>query len=118
VAAALVNRGLLDAYRARPPYQRNDSVGWILRAKQRATQERRLAQMLGEAPLHARAHNIPQTVEDFPQRVHSLREVFRHQHQVGRNERPLVITYGYGPLVLRFEAYCELRVFRFQTQCV
>ena len=48
VAAALVHRGLLDTYRARPPYQQNDYVGWILRAKQRATQERRLAQMLGE----------------------------------------------------------------------
>jgi hypothetical protein len=28
---ALNERGLLDAYRARPPYQRNDYIGWVTR---------------------------------------------------------------------------------------
>ena len=29
---ALLARGLMDAYRARPPYQQNDYMGWIGRA--------------------------------------------------------------------------------------
>ena len=45
---ALATRGLMDAYLARPAYQRNDYIGWITRAKQKATQEKRLAQMLDE----------------------------------------------------------------------
>ena len=48
VKNALVERGLTEAYSNCPPYQQNDYVGWISRAKQRATQERRLAQMLDE----------------------------------------------------------------------
>jgi uncharacterized protein YdeI (YjbR/CyaY-like superfamily) len=48
VRDALVERGLMDAYRERPPYQRNDYLGWIARAKRPATQEKRLAQMLDE----------------------------------------------------------------------
>jgi hypothetical protein len=34
---ALVSRGLMSAYRDRPPYQRNDYVDWITGAKQAAT---------------------------------------------------------------------------------
>ncbi len=45
---ALEARGLVDAYRARPPYQRNDYIGWITRAKRIETQEKRLNQMLEE----------------------------------------------------------------------
>jgi uncharacterized protein YdeI (YjbR/CyaY-like superfamily) len=45
---ALLERGLMEAYRSRPPYQQNDYVGWITRAKRQATQEKRLAQMLDE----------------------------------------------------------------------
>ncbi len=41
VKDALVQRGLAEAYRSRPPYQRNDYIGWISRAKQRKTQEKR-----------------------------------------------------------------------------
>jgi hypothetical protein len=48
VRRALVDRGLMAAYRARPPYQRNDYLGWIARAKRPETQQRRLAQMLDE----------------------------------------------------------------------
>lgn len=44
----LAKRGLMEAYQARPAYQRNDYLGWILRAKQEATRERRLRQMLEE----------------------------------------------------------------------
>ncbi len=48
VRAALEARGLMAAYRQRPPYQRNDYLGWILRAKRPDTRARRLAQMLDE----------------------------------------------------------------------
>jgi uncharacterized protein YdeI (YjbR/CyaY-like superfamily) len=48
VRKALVQAKLLDAYRARPPYQQNDYVGWITRAKRDETRQRRLAQMLEE----------------------------------------------------------------------
>ncbi len=48
VKYALLSRGLMDAYQGRPPYQRNDYIGWITRAKQKETQEKRLNQMLDE----------------------------------------------------------------------
>ena len=48
VREALETRRLMDAYRARPPYQRNDYIGWITRAKRPETQEKRLNQMLDE----------------------------------------------------------------------
>ena len=44
----LLERRLMDAYRARPHYQQNDYIGWIIRAKQEATRQKRLAQMLDE----------------------------------------------------------------------
>jgi uncharacterized protein YdeI (YjbR/CyaY-like superfamily) len=46
--AALTSRGLMDAYRARPPYQQNDYIGWIMRAKLESTRQKRLNQMLDE----------------------------------------------------------------------
>ncbi len=48
VREALEQRQLAGAYDARPPYQRNDYIGWITRAKLHATQQKRLAQMLEE----------------------------------------------------------------------
>ena len=45
---ALNERGLMDAYLARPPYQRNDYIGWIRRARLEATKQKRLNQMLDE----------------------------------------------------------------------
>jgi len=48
VKKALVEHGLLDAYLSRPPYQQNDSIGWINRAKRIETKQKRLDQMLGE----------------------------------------------------------------------
>lgn len=48
VEEALSDSGLMDAYRARPDYQRNDYLGWINRAKRPQTKERRLRQMLSE----------------------------------------------------------------------
>lgn len=48
VEEALVAQGLMEAYMARPAYQRNDYLGWINRAKLEATKQKRLAQMLEE----------------------------------------------------------------------
>lgn len=48
VRSALDETGLWDAYRQRPPYQQNDYIGWISRAKKEETQIRRLHQMLDE----------------------------------------------------------------------
>ena len=48
VLAALESEGLLEAYQARPPYQRNDYLGWIIRAKREDTRQQRLRQMLDE----------------------------------------------------------------------
>jgi uncharacterized protein YdeI (YjbR/CyaY-like superfamily) len=48
IREALEARGLTAAYEARPPYQRNDYIGWITRAVRPGTQEKRLNQMLEE----------------------------------------------------------------------
>jgi uncharacterized protein YdeI (YjbR/CyaY-like superfamily) len=48
IRLALAERGLMNAYRERPPYQRNDHLAWIAGAKEPATRARRLAQMLDE----------------------------------------------------------------------
>ncbi len=45
---ALNAHNLMDAYLARPPYQQNDYIGWITRAKLEATKQKRLNQMLDE----------------------------------------------------------------------
>lgn len=58
VRTALTERGLMEAYRARPDYQQNDYIGWILRAKQDATREKRLAQMLDELEGGSRYMNM------------------------------------------------------------
>jgi uncharacterized protein YdeI (YjbR/CyaY-like superfamily) len=48
VKNALAKRGLLARYKQRPAYQQNDYIGWITRAAQPATRQKRLAQMLNE----------------------------------------------------------------------
>lgn len=48
IAARLDAAGLRAAYALRPPYQRNDYLGWIARANRPATREARIAQMLDE----------------------------------------------------------------------
>ena len=48
IRQALKVRGLTEAYAARPPYQRNDYLGWIGRAARPSTRLRRLEQMLDE----------------------------------------------------------------------
>ncbi len=48
IREALATKKLTAAYDARPPYQRNDYIGWITRAKLPATRQKRLEQMLDE----------------------------------------------------------------------
>ncbi|HKJ38782.1 MAG TPA: YdeI/OmpD-associated family protein [Anaerolineales bacterium] len=45
---AINENDLMESYRARPPYQRNDYIGWITRAKREETKQKRLNQMLDE----------------------------------------------------------------------
>jgi len=58
VREALTRRGLMGAYEVRPPYQRNDYLGWIARAKRAETREKRLAQMLDELTAGDRYMNM------------------------------------------------------------
>jgi uncharacterized protein YdeI (YjbR/CyaY-like superfamily) len=48
VLDALEEHGLLTAYKSRPPYQQNDYLSWINRAKRPETKEKRRRQMLDE----------------------------------------------------------------------
>jgi len=48
IRQALEENGLMDRYHARPPYQQNDYIGWITRAKMEITRQKRLDQMLDE----------------------------------------------------------------------
>lgn len=45
VRSALHSAVLANTYESRPPYQRNDYIGWIARAKLPETQAKRLAHM-------------------------------------------------------------------------
>ncbi len=48
VVRALSEAELWDPYRARPPYQQNEYIGWIVRGKRAETRDKRLHQMLDE----------------------------------------------------------------------
>lgn len=48
VKQALQQEELTAQYEVRPPYQRNDYIGWITRAKRPETRQKRLYQMLQE----------------------------------------------------------------------
>lgn len=48
IRRALEENGFLEAYHQRPPYQQNDYLGWINRAKRPETKQKRLEQMLDE----------------------------------------------------------------------
>lgn len=59
VRRALLERGLMEAYQGRPPYQRNDYLAWINGAKREPTRQARLAQMLDELEQGDRYMNMP-----------------------------------------------------------
>jgi uncharacterized protein YdeI (YjbR/CyaY-like superfamily) len=58
VRDALIARDLTEAFEARPPYQRNDYLGWINRAVRPETRARRLEQMLDELDAGDRYMNM------------------------------------------------------------
>ena len=58
VRSALEQRTLMDAYHARPPYQQNDYLMWINKAKLEDTKQKRLAQMLEELAGGAKYMNM------------------------------------------------------------
>lgn len=58
---ALIDFGLMEAYRGRPPYQQNDYVWWVSSPKRQETQARRLAQMLDELSEGRRYMNMAWT---------------------------------------------------------
>ncbi len=48
VRKAFTSNRLMGKYKLRPPYQQNDYIGWIKRAKLPATRKKRLDQMIAE----------------------------------------------------------------------
>jgi uncharacterized protein YdeI (YjbR/CyaY-like superfamily) len=48
VRKALTGSKVMSKYKLRPPYQQNDYIGWIKRAKLPATKRRRVYQMIAE----------------------------------------------------------------------
>lgn len=48
VEILLKEAGLVERYKMRPPYQQNDYIRWINRAKRPETREKRIEQMLEE----------------------------------------------------------------------
>ena len=48
VRSALIDSNLMEAYKLRPPYQKNDYLMWINAAKREDTKKKRLSQMLNE----------------------------------------------------------------------
>jgi len=48
VEERLIAENLMSAYKSRPPYQQNDYLGWILKAKRPETREKRIVQMIDE----------------------------------------------------------------------
>ena len=59
VRRALEVRGLMEDDKARPPYQQNDYIGWITRAKRQSNKEKRLEQMLDELEMGGVYMNMP-----------------------------------------------------------
>lgn len=48
VSERLLQEGLTEHYNSRPPYQQNDYIGWIIKAKRPETRQKHLDQMLEE----------------------------------------------------------------------
>jgi hypothetical protein len=64
IRQAIVDAGLMDEYRSRPPYQRNDYLGWIISPKLETTRQRHLGQMLAELAIGNVYMNMPWHGED------------------------------------------------------
>ena len=67
VLETLTERRLLSAFQQRPPYQQNDYIGWINRAKRLKTRQKRLDQMLYElerGDLYMKMDYKPRTIKE------------------------------------------------------
>jgi uncharacterized protein YdeI (YjbR/CyaY-like superfamily) len=65
VRKALSETRLMNAYYCRPPYQKNDYLSWINRAKQDKTKQKRLHQMLDELSAGDRYMNMKYKAKKF-----------------------------------------------------
>lgn len=77
VREVLKTSGLESAYDARPPYQRNDYIGWITRAKLPETREKRLSQMLDELARGDVYMKMPHRSKGKPNRRPTSRSIGR-----------------------------------------
>ena len=59
IQAEIAAHGLDKQYASRPPYQRNDYIGWINQAKRPETRQRRIDQMIAELEQGDRYMNMP-----------------------------------------------------------
>ena len=64
IRQAIVDARLMEQYRSRPPYQRNDYLGWIIAPKLESTRVRHLEQMLSELQSGDCYMNMPWGRED------------------------------------------------------
>ncbi|MBU0612603.1 YdeI/OmpD-associated family protein [Patescibacteria group bacterium] len=65
IKKALKKKGLTLEYQNRPPYQKNDYIGWITRVKREETRQKRLNQMLDEL----KKGNLYMKMDYKPQRI-------------------------------------------------
>ena len=77
VRQALQQKKLVDKYKERPPYQRNDWLCWIMNAKREETREKRLKEMLSDLrkgniyPTSQKAPAVRQGMNAFNNRQHA-----------------------------------------------
>lgn len=64
IRQALVDAGLMERYRNRPPNQRNDYLGWIIRPRLETTRQRHLEIMLFELEKGGRYMSLPWSGEE------------------------------------------------------
>ena len=59
IREALIQNDVMQLYNDRPPYQKNDYLGWITRAKKDETKQKRLIQMIEELKAGNLYMNMP-----------------------------------------------------------
>ena len=64
IRQALVDAGLMERYRSRPPSQRNDYLGWIIHSKVESTRQQHLEIMLCELEKGGRYMSLPWSGEE------------------------------------------------------
>ena len=67
IRKTLLENDVMGQYETRPPYQRNDYIAWIDRAKRPATRQKRLAQMIDELQAGDRYMKMKYRAKKMPQ---------------------------------------------------